>query len=59
MAVADLEKILWATAARFNFTPDDLLALPIRELLFWYRGHQALVREEMEYTARLLGGKKK
>ncbi len=59
MAVADLERILWAVAARFNFTPDDLLGLPIRELWFWYRGHQALAREEAEYTAQLLGGKKK
>ncbi len=59
MAAGSLDRMIWAVAGRFNFAPGEILALPIRELWYWYRGHQALIREEVEYTARLLGGKKK
>ncbi len=59
MAVDGLNRMIWAVAGRFSFAPGDILALPIRELWYWYKGHEALVKEENEYAARLLGGKKK
>ena len=60
VGVADsLDRMIWAIAQRFNFAPNEILALPMHELHYWYRGHEALVKEENEYTAALMGGKKK
>lgn len=42
--------MMWAVAARFHFSATELKAMKISELLFWYRGHAEMIKEERSGT---------
>lgn len=49
---ADVGRILWAVAGRFHLDGHDM---PVSRLLFWYRGHVAMVDEEQAQIEKAKG----
>ena len=50
---SDVQRMMYAVAARFHFPENEMWNMTERRLQFWYHGHALLCEEE----EKILGGK--